>query len=124
MHDIKWIRDNPAAFDRALARSGLPGEAKNLIAIDERRRAAILKAEQAQARRNAASKEIGEAKKKKDEAAAAKVMAEVAELKTSIPAMEGEEKALSEELRQALAGIPNLPMEGVPDGKDETANVE
>jgi seryl-tRNA synthetase len=87
MHDIKWIRENPEAFDRALARRGLAAEAARLIAVDERRRATILKAEQAQARRNAASKEIGEAKKAKDDALAAALMAEVAELKASIPAL-------------------------------------
>ena len=124
MHDIRWIRDNPDAFDRALARRGLAGEAKRLIAIDERRRATIQKAEVAQARRNAASKEIGEAKKKKDEAAAAKLMAEVAELKTTIPTMEAEEKAASDELETALAQIPNLPLAEVPDGADEHGNVE
>src|SRR5262245_15707670 len=70
MHDIKWIRDNPDAFDRGLARRGLPGEAKRLIEIDERRRAAIQKAEAALARRNAASREIGAAKKSNEEAAA------------------------------------------------------
>jgi len=76
MHDIKSIRENPDAFDRALARRGLPAESKRLLAIDERRRAVIGKLEHVQARRNAASKEIGEAKKTKDEAAAAKLMAE------------------------------------------------
>jgi seryl-tRNA synthetase len=124
MHDIKWIRENPDAFDHALARRGLPGEAARLIAIDERRRATIGKLEQAQARRNAASREIGEAKKKKDEAAAAKLMAEVTELKTAIPALEAEEKSASEDLEQALAQIPNLPLAEVPDGKDEHDNVE
>jgi seryl-tRNA synthetase len=124
MHDIRWIRENPEAFDHGLARRGLAGEAKRLIAIDERRRATIQKAEAAQARRNAASKEIGEAKKKKDEAAAAKVMAEVAELKTAIPALEAEEKAASKELEDALAWIPNLPLPEVPDGADEHGNVE
>ena len=126
MHDIKWIRDNADAFDRALARRGLPGEAQRLIALDERRRAAILKLEQAQARRNAASKEIGEAKKKKDEAGAAKLMAEVAELKTATPGLEAEEKVASAELDKALAQIPNLPLPApeVPDGKDEKDNVE
>src|ERR1700681_2329230 len=124
MHDIKWIRDNPAAFDRALARRGLPPEAGKLVAIDERRRAAIGKLEHAQARRNAASKEIGEAKTKKDEAAAAKLMAEVAELKAAIPAMEAEEKSVSDELEKALAQIPNLPLPEVPDGTDEHGNVE
>ena len=124
MHDIKWIRENPEAFDAALKRRGLSGEAKRLVAIDERRRATIQKAEAAQARRNAASKEIGEAKKKKDEAAAAKLMAEVAELKTAIPALEAEEKAASKELDDALAWIPNLPLPEVPDGADEHGNVE
>ena len=124
MHDIKWIRDNAEAFDRALARRGLPAQAKELIALDEKRRAAILKAEQAQARRNAASKEIGAAKAKKDEAAAAKLMAEVAELKNAIPALEAEEKGAGAELDKVLAQIPNLPLAEVPDGKDETGNVE
>jgi seryl-tRNA synthetase len=126
MHDIKWIRDNADAFDRALARRGLPGEAQRLIALDERRRAAILKLEQAQARRNAASKEIGEAKKKKDEAGAAKLMAEVAELKNATPGLEAEEKAASAELDKVLAQIPNLPLPApeVPDGKDEKDNFE
>jgi len=124
MHDIKWIRDNPAAFDRGLARRRLAPEAARLIAIDERRRATIVKAEQAQAQRNAASKEIGEAKKAKDDARAQALMAEVAELKASIPALEAEEKAASQELDEALAQIPNLPLEEVPDGADEHGNVE
>jgi seryl-tRNA synthetase len=124
MHDIKWIRDHPDGFDRALARRGLPGEAKRLIAIDERRRAVITKVEHAQARRNAASKEIGEAKKKKDEQRSQTLMGEVAELKTAIPTLEVEEKALSGELDEALAQIPNLPLDEVPDGKDANDNVE
>src|SRR4051812_13171295 len=124
MHDIKFIRDNPEAFDGGLARRGLPGEAQKLIAIDERRRAAIQKAEQAQARRNAASKEIGAAKKSNEEDIAQKLMAEVAELKERIPALEAEEKQASAELEKALAEIPNLPLDEVPDGADETANVE
>jgi len=124
MHDIKSIRENPDAFDRALARRGLPAESRRLLAIDERRRAVIGKLEHAQARRNAASKEIGEAKKKKDEAAAAKLMAEVAELKAAIPAMEVEEKSVSDELEKMLAQIPNLPLPEVPDGTDEHGNVE
>jgi seryl-tRNA synthetase len=124
MHDIKWIRDNPEAFDRGLARRGLAAEAARLIAIDERRRATIVKAEQAQARRNAASKEIGEAKKAKDEGRAQALMAEVAELKASIPALEADEKAVSAELDGVLAAIPNLPLDEVPDGADEHGNVE
>jgi seryl-tRNA synthetase len=102
----------------------LPAQSASLIALDERRRAAILKAEQLQARRNAASKEIGAAKKNKDEAAAAALMAEVNALKEQLPAIEAEEKKLSQELNDALATIPNLPADDVPDGKDETGNVE
>jgi seryl-tRNA synthetase len=124
MHDIKWIRDNPEAFDRALARRGLPGEAQRLMAIDERRRAAIQKAETAQARRNVASKEIGAAKKSNEEAAAQALLAEVARLKSEIPALEAEEKHVSKELEDALAQIPNLPLDEVPDGTDERGNVE
>ena len=124
MHDIKWIRENPRPFDDGLARRGLAPESQRLMALDERRRAIIGKLEQAQARRNAASKEIGAAKKSKDEAAAAKLMAEVAALKDSIPAMEADEKAASGELDDALAWIPNLPLPEVPDGTDEHGNVE
>jgi seryl-tRNA synthetase len=124
MHDIKWIRDNPDAFDRGLARRGLPGEAKRLIEIDERRRAAIQKVEAALARRNAASREIGAAKKSNEEAAAQALMAEVARLKAEIPALEAEEKKLSKELDDALAQIPNLPLPEVPDGTDSGDNVE
>jgi seryl-tRNA synthetase len=124
MHDIKWIRENPEAFDRGLARRGLAPQSARLLALDERRRALIQKLEHAQARRNAASKEIGQAKAKKDEARAQALMAEVAELKTAIPAMEAEEKAASTELEPALAEIPNLPLDEVPDGKDAEDNVE
>jgi seryl-tRNA synthetase len=124
MHDIRWIRENKEAFDRGLKRRGLAPEADKLLAIDERRRAAIQKFEVAQARRNAASKEIGEAKKNKDEAAAQKLMAEVNELKTRIPALEAEAKAAGEELDKVLATIPNLPLDEVPDGVDEKGNVE
>jgi len=124
MHDIRWIRDNPDAFDRGLKRRSLPPQSAELIALDEKRRAAILKAEQAQARRNAASKDIGAAKKNKDEAAAQALMAEVAQLKDTMPALEAEEKAASKELNDILASIPNLPSAEVPDGADETGNVE
>jgi seryl-tRNA synthetase len=124
MHDIKWIRENPDAFDHALKRRGLAPEAARLVAIDERRRAAIVKVEQAQARRNAASKEVGAAKKAKDEAAAQALMAEVAALKNAIPALEAEEKQISRELEDGLAQIPNLPLDEVPDGADEHSNVE
>ena len=124
MHDIRFIRDNPDAFDRALARRGLPGEAQRLVALDEERRAAIQQLEAAQARRNAASKEIGAAKKAKDEAKATSLMAEVAKLKELIPTLESEEKSRSAELNKALAEIPNLPLDEVPDGKSADDNVE
>ncbi len=124
MHDIKWIRENPEAFDRGLARRGLPGESGRLIALDERRRAAIQKAEGALARRNVASKEIGAAKKSNEEDVAQKLLAEVARLKEDIPRLEAASKDASEALDKALAEIPNLPLDEVPDGTDETANVE
>src|SRR4030088_3340207 len=109
MHDIKSIRDNPAAFDAGLKRRGLAPLSASLLAIDERRRAAILTSEQAQARRNAASKEIGDAKKAKDDARAAILMAEVAELKTTMPQLEAAVKAADDEVARGLAAIPHLP---------------
>jgi seryl-tRNA synthetase len=124
MHDIKSIRDNPQAFDAGLARRGLKPMSGSLLAIDEKRRAAILASEQAQARRNAASKEIGDAKKAKDEARAAKLMAEVAELKTTMPELEAAAKAADDELTKELAAIPNIPFDEVPDGVDEHGNVQ
>ena len=124
MHDIRTIRDNPKAFDAALVRRGLAPLSASLLAIDETRRAAIHAAEQALARRNAASKDIGAAKKAKDEARASALMAEVGELKTRLPQLEAEAKAAEEELRTELAQIPNLPLAEVPEGKDEHDNVE
>jgi seryl-tRNA synthetase len=124
VHDIRWIREHPQQFDRGLERRGLEPLADDLLKIDERRRAIITRLEQAQARRNAASKEIGEAKKAKDEARAQALMAEVGKLKSSIPAMEAEEKQVSQELDDRLAEIPNLPLDEVPDGADADANVE
>src|SRR5262247_2849031 len=129
MHDIKWIRDNADQFARGLERRGMPaaeGDAliKTLLSLDERRRSAIAKLEQAQARRNAASKEIGQAKAKKDNARADKLMAEVAELKDSIPALETAAKEAQAGLEKRLAELPNLPADDVPDGTDETGNVE
>ncbi len=124
MHDIRLIRDDPDAFDRALARRGLEPQSQRLIALDEKRRTAIQALETAQARRNAASKDIGEAKKNKDEEKAKGLLSEVAALKESIPAMEADERKATKELNKALAEIPNLPLDEVPDGKDEKANVE
>ncbi|MCW5691270.1 MAG: serine--tRNA ligase [Pseudolabrys sp.] len=127
MYDIRWIRENPEAFDRGLTRRGLEPLSGKLLALDEKRRAAISASEQAQARRNAASKEIGQAKAKKDEAAAQALMAEVAEIKAKLPGFEAEAKRLDEELNGPngeLAKIPNAPLDDVPDGKDEHGNVE
>ncbi|AXK80120.1 serine--tRNA ligase [Pseudolabrys taiwanensis] len=131
MYDIKSIRENPEAFDRGMARRPnlKPDEkerfsSKFLLALDEKRRAAITAFEQAQARRNAASKEVGEAKKAKDEARAAALMAEVAELKTTMPALEDEAKKLAAEVDAVLAWIPNTPLDEVPEGADEHGNVE
>jgi seryl-tRNA synthetase len=124
MHDIKWIRDNPEAFDRALKRRGLPGEAQRLIELDEKRRAAITASEQVQARRNAASKDIGEAKKAKDDARANALMAEVNDLKTKMSELEQASKDADVTLQDVLATIPNLPLDEVPDGADEHGNVE
>jgi seryl-tRNA synthetase len=124
MHDIKWIRDNRDAFDRALKRRGLAPLAKDLVAIDERRRGLIVELEQAQAQRNTASKAIGAAKKSNEEDVANKLMSEVAELKLAIPAMEAREKEASAELEKTLAEIPNLPADDVPDGASADDNVE
>jgi seryl-tRNA synthetase len=124
MHDIKWIREHAEELDRALQRRGLLPAADRLLDLDERRRAAIQKAETAQARRNAASREIGAAKRSNEEATAQALLAEVTRLKIEIPALEAEEKKLSCQLDDALAQIPNLPLGEVPDGRDANDNVE
>ncbi len=125
MHDIKWIRDNADAFDKALGRrSGEQVKARALIDRDDARRAAITAFEQAQARRNAASKEIGEAKKAKDAARGDALMAEVAELKVKLPELEAASKKADADLADALAWVPNLPADDVPDGADEHGNVQ
>jgi seryl-tRNA synthetase len=124
MHDIRFIRDNPDVFDRALARRGLPPEAQRLMALDEARREKILALETVQARRNEASKQIGAAKKSNEEETAQALMAEVAALKESISKLEADEKAASKALNDALAEIPNMPLDDVPDGKGADDNVE
>ncbi|MGB5950476.1 MAG: serine--tRNA ligase [Parvibaculum sp.] len=124
MHDIKIIRDDPEAFDAGLAKRGIEPQAARLIAIDERRRKIIASLQEMQAARNDASKQIGAAKAKKDEALAQKLMDEVAHLKAKIQAGEEDERAVTAELETELAAIPNIPYETVPVGPDETANVE
>jgi seryl-tRNA synthetase len=124
MYDIKWIRENRQAFDEGLRRRGLKPLSETLLVLDDQRRAAIAKSQAAQERRNAASKEIGAAMAKKDVARAEALKAEVAELKTSLPAFEAEERKAIDALDKALAEIPNMPLPDVPDGKDENDNVE
>ncbi len=124
MHDIRSIRDDPDAFDAGLARRGLDPAASGLVALDEQRRACITEAQQVQARRNEASKAIGQAKAQRDEASAQAIMAEVAALKVRLPALEDEDRRISEELAAALGAIPNLPAGDVPDGADEADNIE
>ncbi|HEX2113051.1 MAG TPA: serine--tRNA ligase [Alphaproteobacteria bacterium] len=122
MHDIKTIRDNPAAFDDGLRRRGTESMAEALLALDARRRAAQTRRDELQQRRNAASKEIGAAKAKKQEDVAAKLMAEVAALKDETAAVEAEEREAASALDARLATIPNLPAADVPDGKDSNDN--
>ncbi len=124
MHDIKIIRENPAAFDAAIARRGLSPLAESLIALDAKRRAAQAEFDATQGKRNTLSKEIGAAKAKKDEARANALMAEVGELKDRLSALEAEQKQHEVALADALSRIPNLPATDVPDGLDENANQE
>ena len=124
MFDPRWVREHAEEFDRGLARRGLPSESKKIIALDEKRRAVIAKLQGLQERRNAASKEIGEAKKAKDEKRASALMTEVAKAKEEMPRFEVEQVAVEKELNDALAQIPNLPAADVPDGTDPAANRE
>ncbi|MBY8820954.1 serine--tRNA ligase [Sphingomonas colocasiae] len=124
MHDIRLIREDAAAFDTALARRGAAAASATLIALDEERRAVVTEAQTAQARRNEASKAIGAAKAQKRDDEAAALMAEVATLKEKLPALEARERELNDALNDALAALPNLPAADVPDGADETENVE
>ncbi|MFA5950471.1 MAG: serine--tRNA ligase [Hyphomicrobium sp.] len=124
MFDIKWIRENAEAFDAGLKTRGLAPLSASLLEKDDARRRHLARLQDAQSRRNAASKEIGRAKGAKDEALAAKLMAEVADLKEVIQSGEEEERQLNKALEEALAVIPNLPRDDVPLGADETGNVE
>lgn len=124
MFDIKWIRENPQAFDRGLARRGLEPQSLRLLEVDRERRDVVQKLQDAQARRNVASKEIGQALGKKDHAAAATLKEEVQNLKDRIQAGEEQERQLAEKLKQRLSELPNLPLDEVPDGADEKSNRE
>ncbi|MBN9344787.1 MAG: serine--tRNA ligase, partial [Devosia sp.] len=125
MLDINWIRANAAAVDTALAhRKNVPFSASELIALDDARKAVTTRLEEAQAARNAFSKQIGQAKAQKDEARASELLAQVAHLKDVIQQGEDERRAADEKLRQALLIMPNLPKDDVPAGADEADNVE
>jgi seryl-tRNA synthetase len=122
MHDLKQIRDDPAAFDAGLKRRGLPPQAAEILALDAKRRAAQTRLQEQQQRRNEVSRQVGAAKSKGQDATA--LMAEVAQLKDGMEAATAEEQATAAQLDQILAGIPNLPARDVPDGADADANVE
>ena len=124
MHDIRAIRDNPDAFDAVMARRGLSGVSSEVLAIDEARRARITAAETAQAERNAASKDVGAAKAKGDEAEFERLRALVAAKKDEIARLEEDAKAEDARLRDLLLTLPNAPYDDVPDGEDENDNVE
>ncbi|HEX3497117.1 MAG TPA: serine--tRNA ligase [Methylocella sp.] len=124
MYDIKWIRENAEIFGRGRKRRGLEPFAEKLLALDDARRAAIAKSQEAQERRNAASKETGAAMKAGDAARAETLKQEVAELKSGLAAYEAEEREATKALEKALAEIPNIPLDEVPDGRDESDNVE
>ncbi|TCS63758.1 seryl-tRNA synthetase [Primorskyibacter sedentarius] len=124
MHDIRAIRENPAAFDAALSRRGIAAVSSEVLAIDEARRAAIHAAETAQAEQNKASKEVGAAKGRGDEAEFERLRALVAAKKAEMAEMQAKAKAEDDRLGALLMGIPNLPYDDVPDGADEDDNVE
>ncbi len=124
MHDIKAIRGNPDAFDKGLARRGLSPLSAGILALDAERRDHLQKLQDAQARRNAASKEIGEAMKQSDKARADALKAEMGSIKDFISAGEQVEREINLKIEAALAVVPNLPLDDVPDGTDETGNIE
>jgi len=124
MHDIRQIRENPEAFDAGLARRGVAPVAADILALDEQRRALQTRLQEGQNRRNEASKAIGKAMSQGDIATAEALKTEVAGFKDALPALEAEEKDLGIRLQDALAGLPNIPADEVPDGEDEAGNAE
>ncbi|MFN4097685.1 MAG: serine--tRNA ligase [Sphingomonas sp.] len=122
MHDIRAIRENPEAFDAALARRGAEPQAEMLVALDEARRALTTQQQEAQTRRNELSKQVGQAKAAKDEDRAQALMAEVGQLKQVLEDLNLAQGAADEALRTALAAIPNLPAADVPEGANEDDN--
>ncbi|MGF1545551.1 MAG: serine--tRNA ligase [Parvularculaceae bacterium] len=124
MHDLKEIRDDPDAFDAGLRRRGLEPRAGEILALDKDLRKFIAALEDLQQRRNKSSKAIGAAKAKGDEAEAARLMAEVEDVKAQMPTAEAERERFSGEIEAILAGLPNAPAADVPEGVDEAGNVE
>ena len=124
MHDIRLIREDWKAFDAALARRGAEPVGEAIVALDEQRRALTTKLQDMQARRNEASKAIGQAMGQGDTDKAEALKAEVAQIKQDLPEVEAEERALGEKLTDALARIPNIPFDDVPEGADENDTVE
>lgn len=124
MHDIRAIRDNPAAFDAAMARRGVENASAGVLSLDEERRARIHAAETAQAEQNKASKEVGAAKARGDEAEFERLRALVGEKKAEVATMQTQAKELDQKLNDLFMGLPNLPMDDVPDGADEDDNIE
>ena len=124
MHDIRFVRENSEAFDAGLARRGLAPHSAAILALDIARRAVSTRMQEAQGRRNEASKTIGAAMGRGDTHEAERLKAEVAELKTALPSLEQEERELTAALQEALSGLPSIPVADVPDGEDETQNVE
>ena len=124
MHDIRAIRDNPAAFDAALTKRGFAASSVDILQADEKRRAIATELQVNQARRNEASKAIGQAMAAKDAARAEEIKAEVATLKARLPEMEQQDRENSEALEALLLSIPNLPADDVPEGADEKDNLE
>ncbi len=124
MHDIKAIRDNPAAFDAGLKRRGLAPMSSGLIEIDAKRRDVQTRLQDSQNRRNALSRDVGAAMKAGDKDKAEAIKAEVGSLKDMLIAGEEEERVLIAQLNDALAAIPNIPLDEVPDGADEHGNIE
>ena len=124
MHDIRAIREDPAAFDAGLQKRGLGPQAAGLLQLDEARRGRVTEAQALQTRRNEASKEIGKAKAARDEVTAQTLMAEVAGIKDRMIALEAEAAEAGRALDQALAALPNIPVADVPEGEDETGNIE
>ena len=124
MHDIRMIRDNPEAFDQALEARGAQPVAAKIVALDAERRDVSTRLQAMQGRRNEASKAIGQAMGAGDKDRAETLKAEVAEIKSAMPQLEDQDRALGEELNVLLAGIPNIPADGVPVGPDEDSNQE